>query len=72
MNVRDIMSKRVITVEMDDKLSTVKEIFDNLHFHHLLVIEDDKLLGVVSDRTFSSAQPQSWDLHGIVQRRGDA
>ncbi len=44
------MTKRVVTVEMDDKLSLVKEIFDNSKFHHLLVVDDGKLFGVVSDR----------------------
>ena len=50
MHVRDLMSKHVVTVEMDDTLRTVKEIFDHLHFHHLLVVDDGKLSGVVSDR----------------------
>jgi acetoin utilization protein AcuB len=50
MHVRDIMSKTVVTVEMDDSLRTVKEIFDHLHFHHLLVVDEGKLLGVISDR----------------------
>jgi acetoin utilization protein AcuB len=35
---------------MDDKLSAVKELFDRLKFHHLLVVESGKLVGVVSDR----------------------
>ncbi len=50
MSVQSIMTQRVITVEMDDQLSTVKEIFDRLHFHHVLVVEEGKLVGVVSDR----------------------
>lgn len=50
MRIRDIMTKNVVTVEMDDKLMLVKEIFDNSKFHHLLVIEEGKLFGVVSDR----------------------
>jgi len=50
MTIQDIMTRQVVTVEMDDKLSTVKDIFDNSRFHHLLVIDDGKLFGVVSDR----------------------
>ena len=50
MTVQDIMSTRVVTVEMDDKLKVVKEIFDAMKFHHLLVMEEGKLFGVVSDR----------------------
>ncbi len=50
MNVEEVMSKRLITVEMDDKLTVVKVIFDNVNIHHLLVVESDKLFGVISDR----------------------
>jgi acetoin utilization protein AcuB len=51
MKLGDIMTTRVVTVEFDDSLATVKEIFDSLHFHHLLVIgSDKKLCGVISDR----------------------
>jgi len=51
MIVEDLMSKSVVTVELDDSLRMVKSIFDNVSFHHLLVVEDSgKLAGVISDR----------------------
>ncbi|MDE1894792.1 MAG: CBS domain-containing protein [Xanthomonadaceae bacterium] len=50
MIVQDIMSRRLVTVEMDDKLKVVRDIFDTLHFHHLLVVDEGRLVGVVSDR----------------------
>jgi len=51
MTLGEIMTARVVTVEFDDSLATVKEIFDSLRFHHLLVIgSDKKLCGVISDR----------------------
>jgi acetoin utilization protein AcuB len=49
------MSAPVVTVEMDDSLRTVKEIFDNSRFHHLLVVESGKLFGVISDRDLLKA-----------------
>ena len=55
MNVKQIMSARVVTVELDDKLAILKELFENLKFHHVLVVEDDNLLGVVSDRDLFKA-----------------
>ena len=55
MKIGDIMTKSVVTVEMDDKLSLVKEIFDNSKFRHLLVIDNGKLFGVVSDRDLLKA-----------------
>jgi acetoin utilization protein AcuB len=51
MKLQDIMSRRVVSVELDDSLETVKGIFDSANFHHLLVVgSDHKLLGVISDR----------------------
>ncbi|MBC8550240.1 MAG: CBS domain-containing protein [Candidatus Brocadiales bacterium] len=55
MNVDKIMSKSLITVKLDDKLKAVKVIFDNANIHHLLVVEADKLFGVVSDRDMLKA-----------------
>ena len=51
MDLGSIMTARVVTVEMDDRLEIVKEIFDTMNFHHLLVVNEQKTLsGVVSDR----------------------
>ena len=50
MKVQEIMTATVVTVEMDDSLKVVKEIFDNVDFHHLLVIDEGALFGVISDR----------------------
>jgi acetoin utilization protein AcuB len=51
MDLGSIMTARVVTVEMDDRLEVVKEIFDTESFHHLLVVDENhKLTGVVSDR----------------------
>jgi len=50
MLIQEIMTKKVVTIEMDDPLSVVKDIFQNSRFHHLLVIDENKLFGVVSDR----------------------
>ena len=56
MDVRSIMTARVVTVEMDDRLDVVKQIFDTLKFHHLLVVDDrKKLTGIVSDRDLLKA-----------------
>ncbi|ABE55245.1 CBS domain protein [Shewanella denitrificans OS217] len=49
--VSQIMSRRVVTVDMDDRLQVAKDIFDNVKFNHLLVIdEDNQLQGVLSHR----------------------
>jgi acetoin utilization protein AcuB len=51
MNLRSIMTTRVVSVELDDALEVVKGIFDSVKFHHLLVVDSSKkLCGVISDR----------------------
>jgi acetoin utilization protein AcuB len=56
MALSDIMTARVVSVEMDDRLEVVKEIFDSMNFHHLLVVDERKRLsGIVSDRDLLKA-----------------
>ncbi len=55
MNVDKIMSEPPVTVGMDDTLLKVKSIFENSHFHHLIVVELGKLCGVISDRDLLKA-----------------
>lgn len=55
MNIDKMMTTKVVSVHMDDPISVVKEIFDNTKFHHLLVIEDGKLMGIISDRDLLKA-----------------
>jgi acetoin utilization protein AcuB len=56
LTVADIMVTRVVTIEMDDRLTLAKEIFDNVSFHHLLVIdENNTLAGILSHRDFLRA-----------------
>ena len=48
--VSTIMTKDVITVDMDTSLKTICAIFKERKFHHLLVVEGKKMFGVISDR----------------------
>lgn len=50
MTVEKIMTPAVISVDVDDDLSTIRELFHNHGFHHLLVTEHGRLVGVISDR----------------------
>ncbi|MBS1259056.1 MAG: hypothetical protein MAG551_02122 [Candidatus Scalindua arabica] len=50
MTVESIMTKKVFKVRMDDTIGTIREIFENVKFHHLLVVKRNKLVGVISDR----------------------
>ncbi len=55
MKVSQIMSANVVCVGLDDPLSVVKELFDNARFHHVLVVDEGELVGVVSDRDLLKA-----------------
>jgi acetoin utilization protein AcuB len=48
--VREVMTRRPVTVSMDATLNTIKQLFDQHRFHHVLVVEGRKLVGVISDR----------------------
>ncbi|WP_320824157.1 CBS domain-containing protein [Reinekea sp.] len=50
MKVNSLMTKKVDTVTMDDLLSRVKQLFEHNGYHHLLVVDQGKLSGVISDR----------------------
>ncbi|MGZ8158487.1 MAG: CBS domain-containing protein [Methylobacter sp.] len=57
MIVADIMTDDPVTVNMDTELLVIKEIFDHVYFHHLLVENeaDKTFAGVISDRDLLSA-----------------
>lgn len=50
MIVKQIMTSNVVTVGMDMTLREIRDIFEKHSFHHLLVVERGKLIGVISDR----------------------
>ncbi|WP_027670968.1 CBS domain-containing protein [Rheinheimera baltica] len=54
-NVAQLMSPNPVSVSPDDSLAVVKQIFDHVKFHHLLVVEGSVLLGVLSDRDLFKA-----------------
>ncbi len=50
MLVQDVMSVPVVYVEPDDMLGTVSDIFEKTSFRHLPVVENEKIMGILSDR----------------------
>jgi len=50
MNVSEIMIEKVITVGMDYTLGKLKDLFEKHRFHHVLVVEKRRVIGVISDR----------------------
>lgn len=50
MQVKTIMTRHPATVPPDALLMDVRGYFSNRGFHHLLVVEEGRLIGVISDR----------------------
>lgn len=46
--VSTIMSRKLVTVTPGDKMTAVKEIFDNQRIHHIPVVKYTKLVGMIS------------------------
>lgn len=53
--IRDIMSAPVSTISMDDSILSAKALFDRRRFHHAVVLEHRRVVGVVSDRDILKA-----------------
>lgn len=55
IEISDIMSRKIVTVELDDSLKVIQEIFNHTHFHHLIVVSAERVAGVISDRDLLKA-----------------
>ena len=55
ITVGEIMTSKVVTIEMDDSLEVIRDIFRKVKFHHLIVVDGAKIVGVISDRDFLKA-----------------
>jgi acetoin utilization protein AcuB len=55
MIINEIMTPHPVCVGLDDRLSKIKQIFDERHFHHVLVVDEGVLVGVISDRDLLKA-----------------
>ena len=50
MKVSEVMTPHVQKVKQDESLRSVRHIFERSRFHHLLVVHQGRLIGVISDR----------------------
>lgn len=50
ITINQIMTTPVISVNFDSNLGEIRNIFAETHLHHVLVIEDNKVYGIISDR----------------------
>lgn len=52
MKVKDIMSPNPVCVSSNETMWAVKRVFEKHTFHHLLVVDEGVLTGVLSDRDY--------------------
>lgn len=52
MSIKSLMSTNLVTINAYDTLGAVKDIFELVTFHHILVLEHQKLVGIISDRDY--------------------
>ncbi|MEZ4601304.1 MAG: CBS domain-containing protein [Syntrophotaleaceae bacterium] len=70
MDLGSIMTRKVVTVEMDDSIRLINGIFAHVKFHHLLVVDKGRLVGVISDRDVLKAM--SPFVHTLAEQARDA
>ena len=71
MKVASIMTEKPFKVRMDDSIGTIREILENVEFHHLLVVEGRKLVGIMSSSylkwyTLKLNSRSKWENRGCV------
>lgn len=81
--IEGILTRGVVSVGMDDSLESVRALFKQHKFHHLIVVEKGKAVGVLSERDLlknvspfidqmSERKQDTWTLqkrvHQIMQR----
>jgi acetoin utilization protein AcuB len=50
MAVKNFMAKKVVTASPEASLKELREYFENLKIHHIVIVDEGKVKGVVSDR----------------------
>ncbi|TYK67014.1 CBS domain-containing protein [Colwellia echini] len=63
MKIDDIMSTNITCIDLDQRLTEVRELFIKHEFHHLLVTDDkNNLVGVISERDYLKATNSNLEL----------
>ena len=62
------MSENIVSIDADAPIRKAKEIFNKKGFHHLLVLENEKLFGVISDRDLLKAISPNVDSPAATEK----
>lgn len=66
--VKKIKTSKIIFVSPQDTMLKVEEIFDTFNIHHILVIEDEKLQGIISKNDLLRLYKKATNDGQILQR----
>jgi acetoin utilization protein AcuB len=69
MTVADIMTRDVVTVYEEDDLNQVRTKLSERSFHHLPVVDGNKLVGMLSQRDMLRATVAGSDYGALAQAR---
>jgi len=50
VTIESVMTRLIVTVDMDETVGAIHDLFERHRFHHVLVVEEGRLAGVISDR----------------------
>jgi CBS domain-containing protein len=67
--VSDIMTREVVSVDEDDSLQNLLESMRALRFRHLPVTDDNRLIGLITERDLLRASSSDLLPHGAAQSR---
>ena len=66
MKIKDIMTKKPITIEIDNKVKEAKRLLSYHNIGRLLVTEDGRLIGIVTDGDLVIEHDQNAPLKDFV------
>lgn len=69
MKIEEIMSEEVTCINLDDRLSVVRELFIKHKFHHLMVTDSkNQLVAVISERDYLKATNSNLELPAASEK----
>ena len=69
MKITKLMSANVTCVNLDDRLSVVRQLFIRYKFHHLMVVNNEnELVGVISERDYLKATNSNIELQSASNK----
>lgn len=69
MKIEEIMESNITCIDLDERLSVVRELFIKQKFHHLLVIDqNNELVAVISERDYFKATNSNLELPAASEK----